>query len=100
MESSHQMAFKHRSSAYLLVVGRRRDDVVHHHGDQHSYSMHACSKGPVWCRRAGRLSLGLRLIQPFPCYRVYDVEYSQFMCAGRLLEVGKELLDEDRLVLS
>jgi hypothetical protein len=43
--------------------------------------------------------LGLGLVQPFPRYRVYDVEYPQFVCAGCFLEVGEELLDENGFVL-
>ncbi len=86
-------------SAYLLIFWRRGKDVVHQNGDQFCYSMHACSGGPIWRREAWGLSLGFGLVQPFPRYRVYYVEYSQFVCAGCFLEVGEELLDEDRFVL-
>jgi hypothetical protein len=86
-------------SAYLLVFWCRGNDVVHQNGYQFCYSMHARSECPVWRREARCLSLGFGLVQPFPRYRVYDVEYSQFVCAGCFLEVGEELLDEDRFVL-
>ncbi len=86
-------------SAYLLVFGCRGNNVVHQNGDQLCYSMHSRGECPVWCREAWGLSLGLGLVQPFPRYRVYDVEYSQFVCAGCLFKVGEELLDEDGLVL-
>ncbi len=89
----------HLSFAYLLVFWCRRNDVVHQNGYQLSYSMHACSECSVWRGKAWGLSLGFGLVQPFPRYRVYYVEYSQFVCAGCFLEVGEELLDEDRFVL-
>lgn len=83
------------SFAYLLILGGRCDDVVHQNGYQLSYSMHACSECSIRCRKAWSLPLGLGLVQPFPRYRVYDVECSQFVCAGCLFEVGEEFLNED-----
>lgn len=87
------------SHAYLLIFWCRRQDVVHQDGYQFSYSMHACGECSVWRGKAWGLSLSFGLVQPFPRYRVYDVEYSQFVRARRLLKVGEEFLDEDRLVL-
>lgn len=75
------------SFAYLLILWRRCNDVVHQNGYQLSYSMHARSECSVWRREAWGLSLGFGLVQPFPRYRVYDVEYSQLVCAGCFLEV-------------
>ncbi len=87
-------------SAYLLVFWRRGKNVVHQDGYQFCYSMHARSECSVLRRETWGLSLGFGLVQPFPRYRVYDVEYSQFVCAGCFLEVGEEFLDEDRFVLA
>lgn len=86
-------------SAYLLVFWGRCNDVVHQNGYQFCYSMHACSECPVRGGKARGLSLGLGLVQPSPRYRVYDVEYSQFVCAGCFLEVGEKFLDEDGFIL-
>lgn len=82
-------------SAYLLVFWRRGNDVVHQNGYQFCYSMHASSECSVWRRKTRRLSLSFGLVQPLSRYRVYDVEYSQFVCARCFLEVGEEFLDED-----
>jgi len=82
-------------SAYLLILGCRGDDVVHQHGHQLGHSMHARGGCPVLRGKTNGLSLGLGLVHPFARYRVYDVEYPQFVCARSFLEVREEFLDEN-----
>ena len=61
--------------------------------------MNTGSEGAIRCSRARRLSGLSRKLYPLTCYRIYDIEYSQFMCGGCFLEMGVHLLDQDRLGL-
>ena len=86
--------------AYLLILWCRRDDIIHQDGHQFSYSMHTrCKCAILGCTVYG-LSLGFGLVHPFARYRVYDVEYSQLVCARCPFKVGEEFLDEQRFGLS
>jgi hypothetical protein len=61
--------------------------------------MHAGSICAIWSGAANGLSLGFGLVHPLSCYRVYDIENSQLVSPGGLLEVSVQLLDEDRFGL-
>lgn len=45
--------------------------------------------------RARRLSSFARLIYPLSCYRIYNIEYAEFMCSRSLLEMCVDLLNQD-----
>lgn len=61
--------------------------------------MHTSGVGPVDGRAIDSLALLLCLVKPATGYRVYDVQHAQLVCSRRLLEVSKDLLDENRLGL-
>ncbi len=61
--------------------------------------MDTSREGAIRGGRAGRLSSLSRLFYPLTCYRIYNIEYSQFMSGWRFLEMGIHLLDENRLRL-
>lgn len=61
--------------------------------------MHTSSESPILGSTGYGLSGTFGLLSPFPCYRVYDVEYTKFVGSRSLLEVGVKLLDEDRFGL-
>lgn len=61
--------------------------------------MDTSSERAIRCGRAGRLSSLSRLFYPLTCYRIYNIEHSQFMSGGRFLEMGVHLLNQDRLGL-
>lgn len=86
--------------AYLLLLWGGLQDVIHQNGHEFRHSVDASGVGSILGRAVYCLCLGLCLLQPFSGYRVYDVEYSQLVCSWCLLEVGVDLLDEDRLGLS
>ena len=49
--------------------------------------------------RARRLPSFARLIYPLSCYRIYNIEYAEFMCSRSLLEMCINLLNQDRFGL-
>lgn len=49
--------------------------------------------------RARRLPSFASLIYPLSCYRIYNIEYAEFMSARSLLEMGVNLLNQDRFGL-
>lgn len=49
--------------------------------------------------RARWLHSFARLIYPLSCYRIYNIEYAEFMCSRSLLEMCINLLDQDRFGL-
>jgi hypothetical protein len=57
--------------------------------------MHSGGICPVLGCTANGLTLGLGLLHPLSCYRVYDVENSKLVSSRCLLEVREEFLDED-----
>lgn len=61
--------------------------------------MDASGIGSILGRAVYCLCLSLGLFEPFPGYRVYDVEYPQLVCSWSLLEVCVDLLDENRFGL-
>ncbi len=73
--------------AYLLVFWTRRYYIVHQDWHQFGHSMHSCGVRPVLGGTAYGLSLGLGLLHPLSCYRVYDVENSELVSSWCLLEV-------------
>ena len=81
--------------AYLLICWGRRGDIIHQHGHQLGYSIHARREGAVGGRAVDDLALLLGLLHPLARYRVYNIEHSQLVGAGRLLEVSVDLLNQD-----
>lgn len=81
--------------AYLLFLWGGLQDIIHQYGHQFRYSVNTSGIGSILGRAVYCLSLSLGLFEPFPGYRVYDVEYSQLVCSWCLLEVCVDLLDED-----
>lgn len=61
--------------------------------------MDACSVCSIWCRTIDRLSMLLRLIDPFASYGIYDIEHAQFVGCRGLFEVSVDFLNEYRLGL-
>lgn len=49
--------------------------------------------------RARREPSFAHLIYPLSCYRIYNIEYAELMCSRSLLEVGVNLLNQDRFGL-
>lgn len=49
--------------------------------------------------RARRLPSFACLIYPLSCYRIYNIEYAEFMCSRSFLEMCVYLLDQDRFGL-
>ena len=82
-----------------MIIWGGLDYVVHQNGQQLLYSMHTSSESPILSSTVYGLSGTFGLLGPFPCYRVYDVEYTEFVGSGSLLEVGVKFLDEDRFGL-
>lgn len=89
------MQYCEYKNAYLLFLGGRLQDVIHQNGHEFRHSVDSSGIGSIRGRAVYCLCLGLGLFEPFPCYRVYDVEYSQLVCSRCLLEVGIYLLYED-----
>jgi hypothetical protein len=87
------------SRAYLLIFWGGCYDIIHEYGEQLSHSSHTSGESAVWSTTARCLSTLLGLVYPLPGYRVYDVEYSKLVCTRCLLEMGVNLLDEDRFGL-
>lgn len=73
--------------AYLLIFWTRRYYVVHQDWHQFGHSMHSGGIRPVPGGAAYGLSLGLSLLHPLACYRVYNVENSKLVSSWRPLEV-------------
>jgi hypothetical protein len=61
--------------------------------------MHSGSIRSILSDTANNLALVFRLLHPLARYRVYNVEDTKLVCARRLFEVRKDLLDEYRLGL-
>lgn len=81
--------------AYLLFFGGGLHDVIHQNGHEFCHSVDASGVGSIRGRAVYCLCLGLGLLEPFPGYRVYDVEYPQLVCSWCLFEVCIDLLDKD-----
>jgi hypothetical protein len=85
--------------AYLVILWGGCNDVVHQCGHQLSHSVHTSGWRAIPSGRADGLAFCFGHIHPFPGYRVYDVENAQLVCCRGLLEMGVELLDENRFGL-
>lgn len=89
------MSRLHNNLSYLLIFGGRCSDVVHEDGQQFSHSGHTSSKSPIRGSAAWLLTCLSGLIYPLACYRIYNIQNSQFVCRRCLLEVRVDFLDED-----
>lgn len=78
-----------------MILWSRGDNVIHQDWHQLRDPVDASSEGAVWGRAADRLALLLCLFQPFPGYRIYNIENTKLVCTGGLLEMGENLLDEN-----
>lgn len=58
------------------------------------------SEGAIGYTRARRLPSFARLIYPLSRYRIYNIEYAEFMSSRCFLEVCVYLLDQDRFGLA
>lgn len=85
---------------YLLILGRCGDDVVHQDRHKLGDPVDAGGEGAIRGIAIDDLALVFGLLQPFSGYRIYNIEYAEFVCAGSLLEVRENLLDEERLGLN
>ena len=75
------------------------DYIVHQHGQQFLYSIDTSRECSIIGSTVYGLSCKFGLFSPLSSYRVYDVEYAKFVSCRCLLEMGVELLDENRLGL-
>lgn len=80
--------------AYLLLIRSVLNNIIHQHGHEFRYAVDACGVCAVWGSAVYCLALGFCRLQPFPGYRVYDVEDAQLVCRRRFLEVREDLLDQ------
>ena len=71
-----QMGYCEIEDAYLLFLWGGLQNVIYQYGHQFRYSVYTSGIGSILGRAVYCLSLGLGLFEPFPGYRVYDVEYS------------------------
>lgn len=83
------------SFAYLLFFRGGLQDVIHQNRHEFCHSVDASGIGSIRGRAVNCLCLCLGLLEPFPGYRVYDVEYPQLVCSRCLFEVCEDFLDED-----
>ncbi len=61
--------------------------------------MHASGISSIRCRTIDLLALLLGMVDPSSSYGIYNVEYSQLVCSGRLFEVSEDFLNQNRLGL-
>lgn len=75
------------------------DDVGHQYGQQLGHSVDTSSESPIGGGTARRLAGLACSFYPLAGYRIYDIEYAQFVGARCLFEVGEDLLDENGFIL-
>jgi hypothetical protein len=81
------------SRAYLLVLRRVVYDVGHQDREQLGHSVNAGSEGSIGRSASRRLACLARRFYPLSSYRVYDIEYAQFVCPRCLFEMRVDFLD-------
>ena len=86
--------------SYLLIFGSGAENIIHEHREEFSYSSDTSGEGAIRATTSCGLSRFLGLVYPGSSHRVYNIEYSQLVCAWCLLEVSVNLLDQDRFGLS
>jgi hypothetical protein len=81
--------------AYLLILWSGLNDIIHEYWKQFGHSIDASRECTIGSGATSRLASLASLFYPSSSYRVYNVEYAQFVCSRSFLEVCVDLLDED-----
>ena len=73
--------------------------IVHHSGQHVRHLLDTCSVGS-WSGVAGHYLPGcFGLLDPLARDRIYDVQHTELMCRGAVLQLLEDLLDDGRVGL-